>query len=1065
MKMLGDVFVCLVFLLSLQLVRGGGRLLTTYVGVTDVVYRDTDVNYGRLAGNVTWKPPADLTGVENYRVWMSASEDSVVSDRSTGKDLWDQPSWNIQVSRGTNVLQIFPHTMRFINGASWLESDPPARYLQVYTKINNRWQARQDLAPSAVIPLYDLGWTDPMTLPFQKEDVLFVDTDFREGYIGGVIQFAMLPFTDFTYLGHFQVFFCEDSEGRNPTWVQTLPMAESFSLPLPADFLRGNLTAIRIVGINDGHGTTVNATVPIFDDTGKPPDIQFSFTFVDEDPQADLIGGKLVVHIPFYDMAGYTSLVVYLAQDANGLYKQQLDTMYQFQDTLVIPKGTRLGPRDTLVIYPESIRGRQEVPASLAIQDLIVLPIPPGASSRVDSIEFQDENFAPDKVSGTVRWVSGSAATPTTHYLVFFAVDAQGTDRMQVGNNVSKGFDELVLNDVDVSAAAYKFLLVIAANQWGVSEFFSAVPLQNAMVSCQTSPISPCALHEVFKEVQEMPVACSTGVCSAEECCADAGTCDDFFAGNDTDGNATGCETGYVPKASPPQYCAGVLCKSADCCLLKMSDQPVSPAADPSSSSPNSIQVHWEVPDFNDCTFTGYEVQVQNEGGNSSWQEVDGCKKLNQACTSSCNATGLTSNTQMRFRVRSSCLIIGAAPGYQWQTTPWSISDILSTLPTRPQAPQNPVLSTQTESEVDISWTSGDMGEDCIFKDWVVQLRDNSLPQGMAPWTDFPSCAGVVRKCSVMGLQCNTSYSLRVAATCADPQLRGVWREIDFRTLHVDSCLNHAAAPLSVDASAPTTSSINVEWTPGPPHDCTFRAWEVQKRPANSATWSLTQNCSPQVREETSCTVTGLLSLTQHQFRVRELCTLNSTISPWSAASPFVSTLVRPSLAPTGLTVSSISYDSVSLEWEQPMLNDCVFARYLVQWTRVPEDLENDSKQSSASAAWLEPPSGSCAGSTQDLSSTCTSGCSAKGLPPAAKLAFRVAVECTLPTASSPWSSETVDSAALVSTQLRSMTIPSNLSITSITSSTARVAWQAGELHDCDFEGWLLELRAIPDSS
>ncbi|CAJ1435446.1 unnamed protein product, partial [Effrenium voratum] len=73
------------------------------------------------------------------------------------------------------------------------------RYLQVYAELDGAWQTRADLLDGADILFYDRGWTGT-SLPFTQQDVSFVDTDLRCGFLGGAVRFALPSTADPTAL-------------------------------------------------------------------------------------------------------------------------------------------------------------------------------------------------------------------------------------------------------------------------------------------------------------------------------------------------------------------------------------------------------------------------------------------------------------------------------------------------------------------------------------------------------------------------------------------------------------------------------------------------------------------------------------------------------------------------------------------------------------------------------------------------------------------------------------------------------------------------------------------------
>ncbi|CAJ1359363.1 unnamed protein product, partial [Effrenium voratum] len=82
---------------------------------------------------------------------------------------------------------------------------------------------------------------------------------------------------------------------------------------------------------------------------------------------------------------------------------------------------------------------------------------------------------------------------------------------------------------LDTSGEPYTQLLVYAGNNVGLSNYSSAIPLEDGRTTCTSATYWPCARFQVLKEAP--PVGCAADFCTAEECCTAAGLCWDFFAG------------------------------------------------------------------------------------------------------------------------------------------------------------------------------------------------------------------------------------------------------------------------------------------------------------------------------------------------------------------------------------------------------------------------------------------------------------------------------------------------------------------------------------------------------
>lgn len=1021
------------------LVEAGGA----YIGVTDVGFVDSVDEFGFIGGTVSWTAPTDLSNVSSYRAWLSSDMDTELADffKGTGIIIPAEFGWELLKPEATSFD--FDRTQR-----KALFSDLTTRYLQVYTSFgpDRTWQDRSTLAPSSMLMIFDVGWTGT-ELPVLSQDVNFTDNDTRCGYLGGTITFDVDPSVDLSILQFWKVFFALDTSGANATTAWQLPMSFSASVTLPSDYMHDGRSVLFIGGVTGSH--EVFLPVHFLDDCGGVPAMTFAASFSDEDPNEELIGGTVTVHLGHGQYDKFTVMRLYLAFDATGLGRTELASATPFEVQFSLPNGTRLDSRDYLLIYPENPYGQQAVPIALLVTDFILFwNSAPGSSSVVQSIEFNDEDPIFQQLSGTVRWVPGSI-TVTTHFVVYVAEDEQGTGKLQVSPDVPVDAAHEWHISVTLNKT-YTHLLVYAANNQGISNFSSAVPLKDNKVTCLTDTFWPCARHQVLKTEAQHPSGCSGTSCTSEECCVDAGQCGDFFNGtqNVSEVNSSdvgpGCAQGYVAQAVPPEYCGGPVCFSSDCCL-RHAEAPAAVAV--AQATHEAAEVEWSVPELHNCMFADYEVQVADISNasnfsNLSWQAVVGCSDLTDSCGSRCEVAGLQSQSSLIFRVRTRCLLLGALPENQTFYTEWTESAPIVTGLSPPSAPENLLLSAHYETEVLYSWQPQELGPDCTFDSWLVQLRDNSLPTAAGHWTTRTECASTVAACNIRGLSCNTSYSIRIAATCKESGLVGDWStETTFQTKPGDVCLNPATAPLNVTISGPATSSLSVAWTGGAAEECEFAFWEVQGRPAG-AVWVSSQGCqSLQSRDITQCTATGLTSATSYEFRIRERCVENSTDSPWSTVAQGTTDEMGAG-APATVTAQDATESSMLVEWSQPSLNDCRFQAYELQW-----------QTTDASSTWTSV--ASCGGAQ----AYCDSSCFVSGLPSASPVRFRAKVSCQSATLDGPW---TTSSAVFTLPRRAERMEAPNATVLGVDQVT--LSWPVPPspgsltLNDCVLQGWQVEI-------
>ena len=139
---------------------------------------------------------------------------------------------------------------------------------------------------------------------------------------------------------------------------------------------------------------------------------------------------------------------------------------------------------------------------------------------------------------------------------------------------------------------------------------------------------------------------------------------------------------------------------------------------------------------------------------------------------------------------------------------------------------------------------------------------------------------------------------------------------------------------LAVAAATITQTSATATWTAGG----TETAWDVQVKEHSSNTWG---NAIP--TQTTSYNITGLTAGTQYDVRVRANC--GDATSDWTTAVTFQTQAQGPGPdpcnAPTGLTATNTTKNSVVLDWAQ---NGNV-----TSWTVIYKE-ENAAQSSSATA-------------------------------------------------------------------------------------------------------------------
>lgn len=1037
---------CTLWLLSLLFTAQA-----SYQGVSNVHLEDTNDVFGMVTGTISWTLPDNMTNVVSFKPYFAVDYDS-----PSGNDDYTHQYGMAAGAQSNTIQEVAAPATEFHVGVTapgyafqrrppwpWkgtpaepfiYSGDAPLLVVKVLAKIGTDYQTNDQLLPQSMHVVNDAGWAGdpPLELSFIMEEggsssggveVTFVDSDTRCGYVGGAINISVPFGVDVTMLRWARIDFAEDLQGTNALTIAWVDIDLSGSVPIPADLQQGSRVYLLLVGsVNDAWEVPYGAIFQ--DDCGGVPNVAFNMSFTDEDPLSGVISGTVRVEIAADAADEYTSMNFYLATRAST-QPTWLGSVAPLQTEFVLA-GVQLNSRDLLLAYLNNSYGQQVDPVVLQIQEMITAV--PSSESQVLSIQFSDEDGLFGKIAGRVTWSPGSMAV-TEFFAVFAAQNASGKGQVQVSPNVSAdAAHEWYINaSLDTSGEPYTYLLVYPGNSIGFAASALSVHFEDSRVTCRNDAFEPCPKSQVLKDEELLPYACQGERCSAQECCTDAGTCSEFLNGTGLNASvSTGCADGFVAMQSPPEFCAGPQCQNYDCCLRTAEAMAT---VQSTATTWDSIQVTWSVPSLNNCTFEEYQVQLLAENSsNSTWQDVTSCE-LKDSCGSSCLATGIRpSSSTFRARVRVKCLLIGAHDQEFFST--WAESAFSAT--TGQQPPSAPALiaaSVRYETEVLQSWNpldANDLGPDCIFESWSVQIRE----LGTSVWISVTTC-GANAECLIQNLKCNTDYEVRVAAICQGQTLMGEYSYSSFSTTTGEKCLRPAQTPSTPSVTAVGNSSVTVMWTAGDAMECVFDSWLVQFRVTDAATWQ-SQGCSSS-RENSLCTVESLRSATSYEIRIQETCNVSSTNSEWSNVT-FATTLGLPAEV-SGVTVEVLSYDSVQLSWSLPTLNDCIFSQYHLQ------------RAVAGTSAW------------QDVicqaSSVCETSCRVSALPSNTALTFQVRTLCgNDQVLNSDWS----DASLPTSTWPRPAAELDLPTATVLSHDTVVLTWLRPATNDCILQGYQVEL-------
>eukprot|EP00434_Breviolum_minutum_P008714 symbB.v1.2.007682.t1/scaffold476.1/size199034/1 len=430
--------------------------------------------------------------------------------------------------------------------------------------------------------------------------------------------------------------------------------------------------------------------------------------------------------------------------------------------------------------------------------------------------------------------------------------------------------------------------------------------------------------------------------------------------------------------------------------------------------SSSSISLQWSAASLNDCRFQDYIVRWREGAGN--WSTSSGCSVFSSSCESSCVASGLPSNREIQVEVMVQCVSSEA-------DSPWT-SVTMQTLPVPAPAVQNLQVTDIFTAGGTLSWNMAAFN-DCVISSWLIDFREI-----FGAWSALSCAEPAVQTtpCGIRGLTCDTSYEVRVAVNCTDPVANGPFTTVSFTTLQGDLCLKQKPAPRFVTASSLGTSSMSVSWVDASDaSNCSTSTWQVETRPANSDTWHMV--CDQVERNVTSCIASGLQSNTGHSFRVREVC--DDVSGSWGNTALTVSTDAKGA-ASTEVWASSPTVTSMLVQWNSPILFDCGFSSFELQWSVVA-----GTWQSAACAAV----------------SMCDTSCRVASLPSNTQLTFRVRILCSDQALNSEWSNG--------SFPMSTLPRPSDVVLSSavvISHDMANLTWERPTTNDCVLQGYQVEL-------
>jgi hypothetical protein len=258
--------------------------------------------------------------------------------------------------------------------------------------------------------------------------------------------------------------------------------------------------------------------------------------------------------------------------------------------------------------------------------------------------------------------------------------------------------------------------------------------------------------------------------------------------------------------------------------------------------------------------------------GSSSWTTIT-------STSTSKSLTGLISNTIYEVQVKSYCSSSTSGA--------WSVSVQFTTL-ILPCAtiPTGIAISSISTSNATVSWTA---------LSGVSWYAIRYKPVSSSSWITITTSN---TSKTLNGLISNTLYEVQVQSNCSST-LFGAWSaSTQFTTA------NCSATPIGLVVSSVTATTVTASWTAVP-----GASWYgIRYKPVASSSWTTITSTS------TSKTLSGLLSNTLYEVQVKSYC--SSGISgAWSVSAQFTTLILPCATIPTGIAISSISTSNATVSW------------------------------------------------------------------------------------------------------------------------------------------------------
>ncbi|MEZ0539953.1 fibronectin type III domain-containing protein [Fibrella arboris] len=287
---------------------------------------------------------------------------------------------------------------------------------------------------------------------------------------------------------------------------------------------------------------------------------------------------------------------------------------------------------------------------------------------------------------------------------------------------------------------------------------------------------------------------------------------------------------------------------------------------------------------------TRFELQ-RSLTGNDPWETVDANLPPD---TKQKTDGGRVPSTRYYYRVRA----VVVAPTGASLYSDWSdvANDITQALPlTAPDVPRGLNAVAVSSTEIRLTWTDGSANE----SGFEVEQSDSQTGTFVKVWTTGPNAS----EYTVGGLQASRTYCFQVRAVNAAG--RSAVAGPACATTQAPP-LTPPTAPLAFNASAASTSQINLSWTDNSNNETGF---DLQWSTASAGPWT---SLPTQASNVTTFAHTGLSPNTRYYYQLRATNTVGSSV--WVTANAITPALPVPSTT-ADLKAEVADYDQIKLTW------------------------------------------------------------------------------------------------------------------------------------------------------